>query len=96
MNQTDFGDMLGIAQNTLSEYERGIRPIPDNVAQSLSYRFRVSEHDFTYSDLSEYDVVFDSQKGYVPEINTIKQIMNSLFPVIAPDANSEDDSFSTG
>ena len=95
MNQTTFAKKLNIAQNTLSEYENGIRPIPDTVAQSVAYLCRTSVHDFTYVDLSACDYLFSAQNGYIPDLTLIAHAINTLFPIV-DSSNTDDTSFHMG
>lgn len=43
LNQTEFGTRLGIASNTISTYETGVRPVPESIILSIVREFGCSE-----------------------------------------------------
>ena len=94
--QTQLSTKVNIAQNTLSDYENGKLPIPDDVAQKLAYHYRVSVFEFTYSDISENDSLFPSDNGYVPQKQIAVKLINSLFPFVASESDFEDAVFQKG
>ena len=88
--QTELCKKLNIAQNTLSEYENGRRPIPDGIAQDLAYHYRISAYEFSNIDLSEFAFSF------VPDKALLIQTMKAMYPIIAPSISCEDNLFCTG
>lgn len=43
LNQTEFGARLGIASNTISTYETGVRPVPESIILSIVREFGCNE-----------------------------------------------------
>lgn len=94
--QTQLSAKVSIAQNTLSDYENGKLPIPDDVAQKLAYHYRISVFDFTYSDISENDMLFASEDGFLPAKQLTIHAIDALFPILPPPTFCEDKSFNMG
>ena len=94
--QTQLSSKINIAQNTLSDYENEKLPIPDDVAQKLAYHYRISFFDFTYSDISENDILFASEDGFLPAKHLAVHTIDALFPILPPPTCYEDKSFNMG
>lgn len=94
--QSQLSSEVSIAQNTLSNYENGKLPIPDDVAQKLAYHYRVSVFDFTYSDISENDSLFSSDNGFLPQKEFAIKLISSLFPFMTSELDFEDKFFKKG
>lgn len=94
--QTELCKRLHIAQSTFSDFERGKKAIPDDIARSLAHHFRVTLYEFTYFDLSEEDVFFLPKKGFITDKNYLFQILNVWLPIIPPPTSYEDEFFVKG
>lgn len=94
--QTQLSAKVSIAQNTLSNYEKGKLPIPDDVARKLAYHYRESVFDFTCSDISENDSLFPSDNGYLPQKQVVVKLLNSFFPFVASELDFDDKLFRKG
>lgn len=62
MSQAELGDMVGLKQTTISQYENGSRKPPLSMAKKLSEVLNVSLDDFFFSLTFQNEIQDDYNK----------------------------------
>ena len=75
--QIDLARILGVTQSTISDYERGNKPLTVDKLHDVSHRYGVSIDDMVSTNLS---IRYEEYKKI--EIKSIKKFMESVFPIM--------------
>ena len=87
--QVDIANLLNVPQNTISDYERGISPVPNDRLEILAYHYWLTPDDLKYRDLSSIEGIAE-----IPKKQLVFSAMNALFPFLKNDDNHRDSYFS--
>ena len=90
VKQQELAEKLGINQSTLSDYETGRRPIPEDLIQNIAYIFRVTEFELKNEDLSQ------TEDMAIPDKDTVAKVFKAMFPHVEKSEVDEDDFFVKG
>lgn len=90
MSQLKLANELGISDKAISYYELGERIPERDILLNLAKIFRVTEHELLYDDFSN---IAELYKKPVFDIETNKNSMDRLFPLIKSEEAMKNDDF---
>ena len=92
LTQVQLGIKLNIANNTISQYEKGRRGTANDVLKIFADYFHVSVQDLLFKDLQEESAKKDIRIG----VEKIIQLINLLFPLVDSEAALQNENFCKG
>ena len=79
LSQIELSNILGIKNNTLSQYENGARSVPDDIKTKIAEYFDVSM-DYLMGRTSIKKAFTPEEVNALPEAQALREVMETLSP----------------